>query len=583
MTIVVYWKTSTHEFLNYDDQVFVWENPHVSTGLSISNIRWAFTTLNGDAAYYIPLTWVSHQLDCQLFGLRPGPHHLTNLLFHVFNSILLLALLDTLTQRLWCSFGVVTLFALHPLHVETVAWISERKSLVCTLFWLLTTLMYVRYARNGRWTTYLWVVFLYTASLLAKPLSVSLPFTLLLLDFWPLGRFPVPDSIPLKLCSRWRLCERTVIKRRLWLLVEKAPLLLLALAGSVVAVLAQADLGAICTLKDSPMGPRLQNAVVSCFLYLRKLILPVDMAIIYPFRSGWVWWQVLGCASVLFGVSICAMRSTVKRQYLFVGWFWYLITIAPMLGLVRVGSAAMADRYSYITLIGILIASVWSLSELTDVGVKARRFVVIGYACMVTLYALVSVNLVNQWKTTIRVFTQAVRATDRNGLALFQLGMAYQTQGNLPEAEQTYRKAIMVEPGFWQSHVGLGDLFFARGDEVEALNEYTLALALKPDNLEVHGSLANFFSNSDAVRFRDPAKALEHAKRACELTKFRRRNYLVLLAQILIQNRDGMMASRVAQRVKTLSAGPREIKEACNLIDTAQMMQRIRNDGSFNR
>ncbi|HEV2395162.1 MAG TPA: glycosyltransferase family 39 protein [Verrucomicrobiae bacterium] len=298
LAAAVYWQVSLHSFINYDDPLFVGRNPHVYTGLTLANLRWAFTTLSGGATSYQPLVWLSHQLDCQLFGLKAGPQHLTNLWFHVANTLLLFTLLDNLTGKQWRSAMVAVLFAVHPLHVQTVAWISERKSLVCTSFWLLTTLCYVRYARQGGVCNYLLSLLLFAGALLCKPIAVSLPVTLLLLDFWPLRRLRLGESAgwrPAPLDARDQVAKLDEIAPSVWrLLLEKAPFFLLSAIMCWVTVLAQADLGAIQTLADVPLAVRLSNSVVVPILYLWKAAWPDGLAPIYPLHHDWAWWQVAG-------------------------------------------------------------------------------------------------------------------------------------------------------------------------------------------------------------------------------------------------------------------------------------------------
>jgi hypothetical protein len=362
LTALVYWRVSGNEFINYDDALFVFQNPHVYTGLTPANVKWAFTTLNGDATSYQPLTWLTHQLDCELFGLQAGAHHVTNLWFHIANTLLLFKILRELTGNALRAAMVAALFALHPLHVETVAWIAERKSLVCALFCFLTILAYVRYVRQAGLGKYLLFLALFAAALLCKPIAVSLPITLLLLDFWPLHRWlGVPASAGPE--ARKTSDEPQAARPLGFLLLEKLPLFLLSGLACLVTLAAQADLGATKSLEDVPMNVRLSNSVVACALYLRKLVWPADLAPIYPLRHDWPAWQVGGCAVLLLSISLWTVLHARKRPWLLVGWGWYLVTLFPTLGLVQVGSQGLADRYTYLPLIGIFLLVVWEVSE----------------------------------------------------------------------------------------------------------------------------------------------------------------------------------------------------------------------------
>src|ERR1022692_264909 len=569
VTAAVYLRVGTHDFLTYDDHSFVCDNPHVYTGLSKANFIWAFTSLNGDTAYYHPLTWLTLQLDCQLFGLKPGPIHLTNLWFHLANTVLLFLLLDTITGKVWRSAIVAALFALHPLHIETVAWIAERKSLVCTFFWLLTTLAYVAYVRRPGFMRYALVFLLYAASLLSKPLSVTLPFTLLLLDYWPLGRLVLTD--PAEMDS-----ESPVARKHLWptvrcasrLVAEKVPLLLLAAAGSVVAVLAQKDLGAMSTLKDSPLSGRIENAVISAFLYIRKMLWPGDLSLIYGYPPRKAWWLEAGCGLCLVCISVSAICLMRKRPYVCVGWFWYLGTLVPMLGLVQVGGAAMADRYTYITLTGIFVLVVWTSADVMDGCVQAKTLLRVVSGLPLIACVLMTTAQLACWKDSVRVFRHAARSNEKNFLAQYQLGIAYSNQRNLVEAESHFRRCLDLAPFFQQAHTSLGGVLLAKGDAATAFGEYCLALKMKPDDGDIHSALARFHMTCSETRFHDMAKAEVHAVQACEAAHYARRGPLLLLAGIYLQNNRLDQAEDMGRRLLRLSASSREVREASDLLES---------------
>lgn len=573
VTAGAYWQVSQYGFINYDDGQFVFANPHVFTGLSLANLRWAFTSLNGDATSYQPLVWLTHQFDCQFFGLQAGVHHVTNLWFHIANTVLLFTLLDEITSRPWRSGVVAALFALHPLHIETVAWISERKSLVCTLFWLLTTLAYLRYVRRGGVANYLLVVVLYVGALLSKPVAVSLPITLLLLDFWPLARWTPPQTLEDQ--SKASAPELTHRRERLGgILAEKAPLFLLSALACWVTVAAQSDMGAIRSLDEVPMPVRLSNCIVACVLYLRKTFWPVDLAPIYPLYFDWTWRQVGGCALLLLSISIWALRQVRSRPYLLVGWCWYLVTLFPTLGLVQVGSQGMADRYSYVPVVGLFIVLVWEVSERMGAmpyGIFLSR---VGAAAMIGACALCTFVIAQSWRSSLSLFEHAIRVTGRNYLAYRQLAMAYQNAGNLREAERLYRLSLSIEPNKAPAHIFLASLLADKGDYPGAFEEYSCALKLNPIDPQAHGKMAELLFRSKDPHFHEPHRALEQARLACRLTHYRKREFVAQLAQICAENGRLREASGAAQKALVLSACPREIHDAMHLLAEVRRIEK---------
>jgi Tfp pilus assembly protein PilF len=585
---------SFHGFINYDDPLFVLANSHVYTGVTLANVRWAFTTLNGDATSYQPLVWLTHQLDCQFFGLRAGPQHLTNLWLHVANAILLFTLLDKLTGEPWRSAVVAALFGLHPLHVETVAWISERKTLVCTFFWLLTTLAYLRYVRRGGTRSYLLVLLLFAAALLCKPIAVSLPITLLLLDFWPLARFRLPQTAPGKGSLSPQTGAPNLSPEQLpkfsgrgqrvgTLLLEKAPLLLLSGLACLVTVLAQADLGATKSLAEVPMRVRLSNSIVAYVLYLRKLVWPADLAPIYPLRYDWVWWQVAASGLLLLSMSLLAAAQARRRPYLMVGWSWYLVTLFPTLGLVQVGSQGMADRYSYVPLTGVFLLVVWEVSERTA-GLRHRRAVLgIGAAAVTVVCALCTIVNIQYWEGTARLFEHAASVTKNNDIAHQMIGIARQSDGNLRGAETEYRESLRIDPNRAPTHTFLGVTLFQEGDSQGAFEQYSLALKLKPKNALAHRQLAELLLRSTDARFHDPRKALEHAWLACEFSHYRKRDFVAFLAQVCMENHETQQAADAAQKALALSVSPQEIQGAMELAADISRMAAVKNDGTAPR
>jgi tetratricopeptide (TPR) repeat protein len=467
-TLAAYRGLGSNGFVFFDDDLFVTANPHVQKGLQGESIAWAFTTTH--ASNWHPLTWLSHMLDVQLFGLDPGKHHRSNLLLHALNALLLLLVLHRLTGALWRSALVAALFALHPLHVESVAWIAERKDLLSTLFWLLTLAAWLAFVRSRRAAPYLLAVLLYALGLMAKPMLVTLPFTLLLLDYWPLGRLPVP------------LRGQAATLRRL--LLEKAPLFALSAASCVVTFHAQRAGGAVATLEHISLGDRIANAVWAYGAYLAKTLWPADLAVFYPLPpGGHPAGEVALAVLLLLGLSAGALRLAGRAPYLLTGWLWTLGTLVPVIGLVQVGSQAMADRYTYVPLIGIFLAAAWGLDALVA-GHPAAR----GAAALAAVGALAAMFAATRqqtayWKDTETLFGRAVAVTSGNWLAhdFIGLSLAFSGQDRMEEAIRHFEEAIGIDPRHPGVHNNLAMALRESGRLDEAVAHYQEALRLRPD------------------------------------------------------------------------------------------------------
>ena len=345
----VYFQVRNHEFVDYDDNTYVRINPHIQSGLNREGISWAFTSTR--AGNWHPLTWVSHMMDVQLYGMNVGGHHLTNVVFHILNSLLLFLLLRRMTGDIWQGAFVAGLFALHPLHVESVSWISERKDVLSAFFWTMTMWSYVWYVERPGVARYLMILLFFIMGLMSKPMMVTLPFVLLLLDYGPLKRFGFCQSD----CGGAFFKDSSI----LYLVWEKTPLFALSGASSVVTYAVQKSEGAVASLNAWPFSLRLENAIVSYAAYLGKMIWPFNLAVLYPYQQRLPWWQVSGAFLLLLAVSLAAVKAGRRCPYFIVGWLWYIGTLVPVIGIVQVGMQAMADRYTYIPLIGLFIIIAW--------------------------------------------------------------------------------------------------------------------------------------------------------------------------------------------------------------------------------
>lgn len=471
--LAVFWQTLGHDFTNYDDVAYVTENSHVRTGLTIPNIEWALAAMH--ASNWHPITWMSHMLDCTLHGANPRGHHATNLLFHLANTLLLFGLLKRLTGCRWRSAFVAALFAVHPLHVESVAWVAERKDVLSAFFWMLTIWAYVRYTERRDAGRYMLVVLAFTLGLMSKPMLVTLPITLLLLDYWPLGRFGKGIS------------PVTAIR-------EKIPLLMLSAASCAVTFAAQREGSAVGRLDQLPLGERTANAASAYITYIIKMAYPTRLAVFYPHPEGKLpMLCVAGAWMLLAGITFVAVRLRNKPYVLF-GWLWYLITLVPVIGLVQVGWQAMADRYTYMPLVGLFIAITWGISEsLGDWASRSGRSRSIPLSA-VSLAVVVALGVAawrqaGYWKNSITLFTHALQVTGNNVVAENNLAMALQSEGKTGEAIAHYRTAIRMKPGWEDAHYNLARTFLASGHKDEAIAEFRKALRIYPGDAEALNNL----------------------------------------------------------------------------------------------
>ncbi|HEY3861405.1 MAG TPA: tetratricopeptide repeat protein [Verrucomicrobiae bacterium] len=474
-TLAVFWGALNCQFVNYDDPTYITSNAELGQGLTLASVRWAFTT--GAASNWHPLTWLSHLADVQLYGMKPAGHHFTSVLIHAVNGVLLFLLLRSMTGAFWRCAVVAGLFALHPLRVESVAWVSERKDVLSTMFWMLTVWAYVRYARTGAKWWHAGSIFCFALGLMSKPMLVTLPVILLLLDYWPLARL---EPRPGKAAPAGRGSSRAK------LLVEKIPFLLLAIASSVVTFVAQRQGGAVSTLTGVPLAARIENAFVSCARYLSKMFWPSRLSPLYPHPGYWPWWEVAGSVLLLAAITVWVVRRASRQPYLAVGWFWFLVMLAPVIGLVQVGIQSMADRYSYTASIGVLIALVWGANE----WITSQRWIlwVAAIAAVGACLALTP-RQVAYWRTSETLFEHAAAVTDNNYLAYNNLGFDLSNRGETEKAMADYRKSLAINPNYDEAHNNLGFTLAAEGRYQEATNEYIKALSLNPNLTEAHNNL----------------------------------------------------------------------------------------------
>jgi Tfp pilus assembly protein PilF len=476
-TTGVFWQVRNHDFVNYDDTRYVTKNANVQGGLTVKGLIWAFTT--GDVSNWHPLTWISHMLDCQIHGLDPGGHHLTNVFLHAVNGGLLFLVLRLMTGAVWRSAIVSALFALHPLHVESVAWVAERKDVLSTFFWLLTMLAYTWYVKRPGFEKYLTVVAALALGLMAKPMLVTLPFVLLLLDYWPLGRFDVEvPSIGNNLKRLWRL---------VW---EKWSLFLLSLASSIITFLVQQRGLAVQPLELIPAESRIANAFVSYASYVWKMIWPTHLAVYYPHPlESLQKWQIMAAAFLVLSIFGMVLWGIRRRPYLIVGWLWYLGTLVPVIGLVQVGGQAMADRYTYVPLIGLFISFVWGISDITATRSRLKGALAVSAAVVVVIFAICTSFQLRHWKNTKTLFEHALQVTSRNQLAHNQLGLALLKEGSPEKATEHLLEALRITPQYVHAHINLGNAYKDQGEVDKAEQEYRRALRYVPSHATANNNL----------------------------------------------------------------------------------------------
>ncbi len=476
LIFLVYYPVLSSDFTNYDDPSYVTSNNYVKSGLSTHSITWAFSTFY--SYNWHPLTWISHMLDVQLFGLNPMGHHVTGLLFHIANSVLLFVLFKRMTGATWKSLCLAGLFALHPLHVESVAWVAERKDVLSTFFWFLTMLTYVEDARNPKAVPYALFTLLFILGLMAKPMLVSLPFVLLLMDYWPLGRLHRNSHG----VSEANNVSRNMSFSRLAL--EKVPLVLISIASMIITYLAQRKGGALSA--DSSLIMNAGHALVSYVKYALKMLWPSKLAAFYPYNPAAtsVWQIAIAMASLLI-VSVLIMRAAKRFPYLAVGWLWYLGTFAPVIGFVRIGQHAMADRYTYIPLIGLFVIVVWGVADLAK-RLHAGRTALAGL--MIVIFMICSV-LTNQqtkkWHDSVTLFTHALEVTENNWLAHKNLGAALANQGKLIEALKHVSESLRIKPDAHE-YVSQGWLYLQLGNYEKAIEACKTSTAMLLGNDKAH-------------------------------------------------------------------------------------------------
>lgn len=555
LALAVFWQVRHFDFVNLDDKMYLHENPHVLSGLTVDGVKWAFTSFY--ASNWHPLTWLSHMLDVDLFGLDAGSMHLVNVFFHVASTLLLFLILERMTGALGRSALVAALFALHPLHVESVAWIAERKDVLSAFFWMLTLGAYVLYKERKHPGAYLAALFFFALGLMAKPMLVTLPFVLLLLDLWPLKRLQRADAIrgsgveavePLtkKEKSRKKRKEKEfhvkplpaaaqtgeaslAWSRLLPLVREKIPFFVLSAASSLMTLYAQQH-SAMVSMERIPQIARLSNAAMSYVLYIGKTVWPSNLSVFYPYPAAWPFWQVGAAFLLLAGITAAAVYGVKRLPFVAVGWFWYLGTLVPVIGVLQVGMQAMADRYTYIPAIGLYIAAAWGAPELLKRWRHGKKTLTAVAALVVAALSVASWTQTGYWRDSVSLFSHALAVTKDNHLAHNNLGVALNAAGEKQKAAFHYAEAIRLNPGYASYHYNYANDLAAQGRTEEAVFHYTEAIRLEPGYFNAHNNLG--LARASRREFKEAAVQFQEALRVRPGTAGVHHNLAVALANL---------------------------------------------------
>ncbi len=489
-TFLIYWQVQSFDFVLFDDNLYIFENKNIQKGFSSETLKWAFTSFH--AGNWHPLTWLSHTLDFQLFRFNAGGHHWTNVVLHVINTILVFFVFYKMSGALWKSGFVAAVFALHPCHVESVAWISERKDLLCAFFWFLAVWSYLGYIKWKSFRYYLLALIFCSFALLSKPMAVTLPFVLLLLDFWPLGRLQKRPDI-----EHPNHPEKQHIL--LSLMLEKIPFFLLSITGCIVTVYAQHFAGAVAPLNAYPLISRLANVVQAYWLYCFKTCWPKNLAVYYPYVFNISLISLILPILFLFFVSILVIKLRVKYPFLIFGWLWFLGTLVPVIGLVQVGAQSMADRYTYIPMIGLLVMTAWGIPALMSHNFWQKILNSFLATAVIICVAAISWQQISYWQNSKTLFERALRVTNNNAVMNNNLGIFLVSQGEYDSAMQYYKEALRIAPRYFDACYNVARLYEYQGNAEKSIIYYRQALSYKPDNCKANFNMGILLSRQGKV------------------------------------------------------------------------------------
>ncbi len=480
-TFLLYWPAHNHSFIYYDDIEYVVNNPHVNSGLNWQNIQWAFNI--GYASNWHPLTWLSHMMDCQFFGKDFSQHHMVNVYFHIANTLLLFIVLHRMTKALWASAFVATLFAIHPLHVESVAWLAERKDVLSTFFWMLTMLAYALYTEKPNTTRYITTLLLFALGLMAKPMLVTLPFVLLLLDYWPLERIRIESKAENNDLQNQSSKGKAPAKKISALILEKVPFFILSLASGILTFLAQRAGGSVVSAESLSLKTRLANAIISYTAYIEKMFWPSRLAVLYPHPvSQLPLTKILFSALLLVLITVLCIYLARRLKFLAVGWLWYMGTLIPVIGIVQVGAQAMADRYTYVPLTGLFVILAWTVREVILRYQRLKPLLAFSVAIMLFALSLCSLVQLHHWQDSSTLLKHTIDVTEDNHIILTNYANILRHDGQVDEAIKLYYKALQIRPNLPQAYNQLGLAMLDKGNDKEAIACFQKAIELTKNN-----------------------------------------------------------------------------------------------------
>ncbi|MBF0568338.1 MAG: tetratricopeptide repeat protein [Nitrospirae bacterium] len=489
LTLFVYADVIRFDFVGYDDRIYVTENVHIRNGLSRDNAVWAATAFYD--SNWFPLTLISHMVDIELYGLRPGLHHMNNVLFHTANAVLLFYLLRRLLASCWMSAFIAVVFALHPVHVESVAWVSERKDVLSAFFWIIAMLSYVRYAARPKAATYFLFTICFVLALMAKPMPVTFPFVLLLLDYWPMGRIGGVSPEPHPDCYEARPLKA--------LIVEKVPLFIISALSAVVTLVAQKSGNSVVSLQRLPFGLRLENAAISYVKYISNTIYPYKLSILYLLPPEIPPVQAIAAAAIVILISIVAIGKARKLPYLFTGWFWFLGTLVPVIGLVQVGGQAMADRYNYMPSVGLFIIAAAGVPALLKGYRRGGVVIAVVATLLISFYTVSTKRQLQYWSNSITLFKRAIDVTTGNKVAYYNLGIVYAEMGRYDDAIKCYENALRISPTDCDTIYNLGLALMNKGLPEEAAARFKGVTALNPRYVKSYVAYGNLLLKQNRI------------------------------------------------------------------------------------
>ena len=502
LTLSVFWQLPLFDFINIDDHAYVIENELIHTGITFQSIKSSFSDIK--CGYWIPLTWISFLVDYEFFKLDPGGYHLTNLILHVANTILLFLFLKQITLTHWRSFFVSAFFAVHPMHIESVAWITERKDVLYGLFWILTLMAYNVYVKKPNILTYLLVFFLFSLGLMSKPMMVTLPFVLLLIDFWPLHRCQNKTSTG----NKYHIYHRKI----LFLFFEKMPFLALSIFISIITWITQSHSGAITSIEKYPIAVRISNAMISYIIYIKKVFFPYPLAVFYPHPGN----DISSISAILAGfmmfcITATALKSAFEKPYIAFGWFWFIGTIFPVIGITQSGDQGMADRFTYIPYIGLFIILAWGTH---DVIKKWQHFkiIILLISFYMTALSIYSAHDVQYWKNAVSITERAVSITYNNVFAHNSAGMAHRTAGQFEDAIKHFKAVLSIHPNDINAINNLGQTLALQGKYIDAINIFKRALSIKYQDSETHSNIGITFARIGKFK-----EAVHHFKESIKI------------------------------------------------------------------